>query len=194
MGVGINEVSQEMADESGLATPAGALINQVIEGSPAEQAGFMAGDIIVRFNGNDIISSGDLPFHVGLTAPESSAEVQVIREGAPMSLSMMVGKLASGNPQTLSSNQDNNNSLGLLITELDRDEDASGVMVINVTNDVGSEADFQSGDILISINGQSTASVSAFTETVESLPQNQALPALIERNGRQLFLTVRIPD
>ena len=67
-------------------------------------------------------------------------------------------------------------------------------MVINVTNDVGSEADFQSGDILISINGQSTASVSAFTETVESLPQNQALPALIERNGRQLFLTVRIPD
>jgi serine protease Do len=194
MGVGINEVSQEMADESGLATPAGALINQVIEGSPAEQAGFMAGDIIVRFNGNDIISSGDLPFHVGLTAPESSAEVQVIREGAPMSLSMMVGKLASGNPQTLSSNQDNNNSLGLLITELDRDEDASGVMVINVTNDVGREADFQSGDILISINGQSTASVSAFTETVESLPQNQALPALIERNGRQLFLTVRIPD
>jgi serine protease Do len=194
MGVGINEVSQEMADESGLATPAGALINQVIEGSPAEQAGFMAGDIIVRFNGNDIISSGDLPFHVGLTAPESSAEVQVIREGAPMSLSMMVGKLASGNPQTLSSNQDNNNSLGLLITELDRDEDASGVMVINVTNDVGSEADFQSGDILISINGQSTASVSAFTETVESLPQNQALPALIERNGRHLFLTVRIPD
>ncbi|MBT3709885.1 MAG: PDZ domain-containing protein, partial [Gammaproteobacteria bacterium] len=138
--------------------------------------------------------SGALPFHVGLTAPESSAEVQVIREGAPMSLSMMVGKLASGNPQTLSSNQDNNNSLGLLITELDRDEDASGVMVINVTNDVGSEADFQSGDILISINGQSTASVSAFTETVESLPQNQALPALIERNGRQLFLTVRIPD
>ena len=194
MGVGINEVSQEMADESGLETPAGALINQVIEGSPAERAGFMAGDIIVRFNGNDIISSGDLPFHVGLTAPESSAEVQVIREGAPMSLSMMVGKLASGNPQTLGSNQDNNNPLGLLITELDSEEDASGVMVINVTNDVGREADFQSGDILISINGQSTASVSAFTETVESLPQNQALPALIERNGRHLFLTVRIPD
>ncbi|MDG2174634.1 MAG: Do family serine endopeptidase [Gammaproteobacteria bacterium] len=194
MGVGINEVSQEMADEAGLATPAGAVINQVIQGSPAEMAGFMAGDIIVRFNGNDINSSGDLPFHVGLTAPDSNAEVQVIRDGGPMSLSMTVGKLEADNSQTLGSNQDSNNPFGLLITELDREEGPSGVLVVNVTNAVGREADFQMGDILISINGQSTSSVPIFNEVVESLPQNQVIPALIERNGRQLFLTVRIPD
>lgn len=194
MGVGINEVSQQVADEAGLATPTGAYINQVIGGSPAEEAGFMSGDIIVRFNGNEIVSSGDLPFHVGLTAPESPVDVQVIRDGMPMSIVMSVGRLASGNPVRLSSSQESNNPLGLMITESERDNGSAAVLIVNVEPGTGREAGFQPGDLLISINGQNTGSIADFNALVEMLPREQVLPALVERDGEQFFLTLRLPN
>ena len=194
MGVGINEVSQELADEAGLASPAGAMVNQVIEGSPAEAAGFKSGDIIISFNGNEIISSGDLPFHVGLTAPEADAEVQIIREGNPMSLTMTVGKLASGNPLQLSNNTSGSNALGLMVTDGEAADGSSGVLIANVISDTGREAGFVSGDILLSINGSATGSVEEFNAVVSELPRDQVIPALVEREERQFFLTVTIPD
>jgi serine protease Do len=194
MGVGINEVSQEAANEANMASPVGALVNQVIEGSPAEDAGFMAGDIIIRFNGNEISNSGDLPFHVGLTAPDAVADVEIIRGGSPQTLMMTVGKLAAGNSQQLSSTQGDANPLGLMITESRRGDQQSGVLIASVVGEVGEEAGFQPGDILLSINAEETGSVEEFNEVVSNLPMNQPIPALVERNERQFFLTVEIPE
>jgi len=194
MGVGINEVSQELADKEGLASPVGAFVNQVIEGSPAEAAGFKSGDVIVRFNGNEIISSGDLPFYVGLTAPQSDAEVQIIRDGNPMALTMRVGKLTSGNPLALEGNTSGSNILGLMVTDGKSSDGSSALLVASVLSDTGREAGFQTGDVLLSLNGDPTGSVDEFNSVVSSLPRNQVIPALIEREDRQFFLTVTIPD
>jgi len=194
MGVGINEISQELADKEGLASPVGAFVNQVIEGSPAEAAGFKSGDVIVRFNGNEIISSGDLPFYVGLTAPQSDAEVQIIRDGNPMALTMRVGKLTSGNPLALEGNTSGSNILGLMVTDGKSSDGSSALLVASVLSDTGREAGFQTGDVLLSLNGDPTGSVDEFNSVVSSLPRNQVIPALIEREDRQFFLTVTIPD
>jgi len=194
MGVGINEISQELADKEGLASPVGAFVNQVIEGSPAEAAGLKSGDVIVRFNGNEIISSGDLPFYVGLTAPQSDAEVQIIRDGNPMALTMRVGKLTSGNPLALEGNTSGSNILGLMVTDGKSSDGSSALLVASVLSDTGREAGFQTGDVLLSLNGDPTGSVDEFNSVVSSLPRNQVIPALIERQDRQFFLTVTIPD
>jgi len=194
MGVGINEISQELADKEGLASPVGAFVNQVIEGSPAEAAGFKSGDVIVRFNGNEIISSGDLPFYVGLTAPQSDAEVQIIRDGNPMALTLRVGKLTSGNPLALEGNTSGSNILGLMVTDGKSSDGSSALLVASVLSDTGREAGFQTGDVLLSLNGDPTGSVDEFNSVVSSLPRNQVIPALIERQDRQFFLTVTIPD
>lgn len=194
MGVGINDVSQELAVEANLPTPTGALVTQVIEGSPAEKAGFLAGDIILKFNEADIVNSGDLPFHVGLTAPESVAAVDIIRNGEPLQISMTVGKLASGNGQAVDDRGMSNDTLGLMLTDSDRPDAAEGVMVIRVTGEVGEQADFRAGDILLSINGEQTPDIETFNAVVPTLPRDQVIPALIERDGRQSFLTVTIPE
>ncbi len=194
MGVGINEVSQELADEAGMSSPAGALVNQVIEGSPAERAGFQTGDIITRFNGSAIVSSGDLPFHVGLTAPDTEAAVDVIRGGKATTIMMIVGKLASDNLLELSGNQADRNPLGLMLTDSERDDEEPGVLVVRVIGEAGRKAGFASGDILLSINGQETPSVDAFNSVIAGLPRNRVMPALVERDGRQFFLTINIPE
>jgi serine protease Do len=194
MGVGINDVSQEVADESGLQVPGGALVTQVITGSPAEKAGFQAGDIILRFNNAKIDSSGDLPFHVGMTAPDSVAAVDLFRDGMPMTLNMTVGKLASAGGPVLGSQDMDNDTLGLMLAENDSRGDARGILVVRVTGPVGREAGFEEGDLLISLDGKPTTSLDAFNEVVEDLPRDQVLPALIERGNRQFYLTVSIPE
>ena len=193
MGVGINEVSQAVATDAEMDIPAGALVNQVIEGSPAERAGFLNGDIITHFNGSPILSSGDLPFHVGLTAPDSVADVDIIRDGEAMTLAMTIGRLASGNRTELSSTATDRNPLGLMITDTERADAASGVLVVNVIGPVGRDAGFLSGDILLSINGQETATVDQFNIVVSALPVDKVLPVLVERDGNQFFLTLKIP-
>jgi len=67
-------------------------------------------------------------------------------------------------------------------------------LVVNVVGDVGKEAGFQTGDILLSLNGQITGSVEQFNEVVSGLPMDQVIPALVERNERKFFLTVAMPN
>jgi len=193
MGVGISEISQEMADEAGLKSPSGALVTQVIQGSPAEHAGFLAGDIITHFNGREIVSSGDLPYNVGLTAPESEARVDVIRAGDPLTIAMTVGKLASAG-LSRETGQGSNTELGLVVTDAVRENGLSGVMVIRVDGDIGGQAGFQAGDILLSIDGVETTDVDTLNALVPDLGRERPLPALVERDGVQSYLTLRLPE
>ena len=61
LGVQIQSVSDDIADSLGLDKARGALVTQVIEGSPAEEAGFEAGDVILEFDHKDIPRMRELP-------------------------------------------------------------------------------------------------------------------------------------
>ncbi len=67
LGVLIQEVSRDLAETFGLKRPRGALIAEVMEGSPAAQAGLQAGDIVLEYDGEAIVMSSDLPPMVGRT-------------------------------------------------------------------------------------------------------------------------------
>ncbi|MEX2364999.1 MAG: Do family serine endopeptidase, partial [Pseudohongiellaceae bacterium] len=139
MGVVIEDVSPELAEAFDLDTPHGALVNQVMEPSPAAAAGFRSGDVIVSFNGKVIDTSGDLPFHVGMTAPDTEVAVEVIRNGKPVTISMTVGDLDAAQLQLTrrAPEPPQVNKLGVIVSELDpeRKQDLgldSGVVVEQV--------------------------------------------------------------
>lgn len=199
MGVSIANVSQELAEAFDLDTPHGALVNQVVEGSPAEEAGFESGDVIVLFNGQEIVTSGDLPYYVGLTAPGTEASVEIIRDGRIRTINMTVGSLPEDNLTLANRPELQLNNLGVEVAELDEETRnqlslQTGVVVERVLGEVAREAGFREGDILISINGEEIDSVSEFNKVVADLPTNRAFPVLVARGSRQSFFTVRIPD
>jgi len=94
----------------------------------------------------------------------------------------------------LSSSQGDPNPLGLMIADSERDNEEPGVLVVRVIGETGRKAGFASGDILLSIDGQATPSVDAFNSVVAGLPRNRVLPALVERDGSQFYLTINIPE
>ena len=81
LGIGIAEVSRELAEALKLPKAAGAGVRSVEADSPAEKAGIRAGDIILKFEGKTIEKSSELPRLVGATKPGTKVTVQVWSQG-----------------------------------------------------------------------------------------------------------------
>ncbi len=81
LGVAVQEVTKDLADSFGLDVPRGALIGSVLKDSPAEKAGLKNGDVIIDFDGQQIIYSGDLPLIVGRIPPEKKVNATIFRDG-----------------------------------------------------------------------------------------------------------------
>lgn len=96
LGVYVQEVDKSLARSSGLTKTQGALVAQVEVGSPADVAGIQAGDIILYFDNEEIIESGDLPHVVGLLSPGSQIKAQLIRGKKKKTLDVIVGTLPDG--------------------------------------------------------------------------------------------------
>jgi len=86
LGVGIQELSKDLATSLNLPNASGALVTNVHEDSPAGKAGIKRGDTIISFQGQNIVDPRGLQRAVTRTPVGSPVEMTVIRDGAPMTL------------------------------------------------------------------------------------------------------------
>jgi serine protease Do len=93
LGIAIQGLSQGLADAFGLKRPDGALVSAVEPGSPAAKAGLEPGDVILKFNGKEIVNATDLPVEVGDSKPGTSVKLDLFREGANKELDVTLGQL-----------------------------------------------------------------------------------------------------
>ena len=93
LGVRIQSVTPELAEGLKMAKPMGALIAAVTDGGPADKAGIRQGDVVVKFNGQDIDEMRHLPRIVAETAFDTSVPVVVLRQGKEMTFQVKVGEL-----------------------------------------------------------------------------------------------------
>lgn len=197
LGVGYEDVSQSLAEAFNLATPHGALINRVIEGSPAQNAGLQTGDIVVSIDGQEVRTGADLPYFVGLLMPGAEVSLSLIRAGETLKLPVTLDSLDN---QALSSEETvvEQNRVGLLVRTLDEAELQeygleTGVMV-ETAEAAAADARIQPGDIIISINGREISSQAELDELAPELPVDRAIPVLVVRGEAQSFFTLRIVE
>ncbi len=96
LGVRIQEVSPDLVKSLGLDRPRGALVADVTPTGPAQKAGIQPGDVIVKFNGEDIHEMRDLPRIVAETAVGTKVDVEVMREGKLIDILVELGRLEAG--------------------------------------------------------------------------------------------------
>ncbi len=203
IGVVIQEVTKDLALSFGLDRPRGALVNSVEKGSPADKAGIEATDIITRFDGKPVESSGDLPRIVGATRPGASAQVEVWRKGAARTLSLTVGELqeervaARDAPRERKPAELAANRLGIAVSELSAEQKkdmrlAQGLVVVDVRPDA--KADVRRGDVILKMvhNGQHTELKTSeqFNKLLAGLDKNAVITLQVRRGENTAFVTV----
>lgn len=202
LGVVIQEVNKDLAESFGLKQAKGALVAQLVPGSPAELGGLQSGDIITAFNGQEINLSSDLPHRVGRIKPGSKAKLNIVRNGKAKTIRLEIGalpdadgvKLSQMAPQT----ERQVNRLGIRVAPVSAQQQRSygdGVVVQSVESGrPGSMAGILRGDVITMIYGEKVRSVDEFNRIVKSLPKGRSVPMQVIRRGTAMFIPVRLSE
>ncbi len=203
LGVLIQDVTRELAESFKMDKPKGALVSRVLPESPAAAAGFEVGDIIVSFNGENIIRSKDLPPIVGRTPVNKKVPVQVIRKGENKRLYVKIGELPSDDE--LQARNDSSepktsreNRLSVTVAELtDKQRKAyevseNGVLVTQIKRGPALKAGIRKGDVILRLNDIEVKDVKHFSDIVSDLPEDRSVPVLIQRRSGPVFVALKI--
>jgi serine protease Do len=201
IGVVIQEMTKELAESFGLAKPAGALVNSVEPDSPAERAGIETSDIILKFDGKPVESSGDLPRIVGATRPTSKATVQVWRKGATRDLTVVVGELPEEKiaVRTSKREQSADNGLGFVAGDIPAEKRQEmklngGVIVEQISP--GLRTDVREGDVILALINKGIKtdlkSAAQFNKLVSQVEKGANVSLLVKRGEQQLFVTLKM--
>ncbi|MGH8461009.1 MAG: Do family serine endopeptidase [Stenotrophobium sp.] len=201
LGVVVQEVDRATAQALGMDKPEGALVARVVGGSPGEQAGIKAGDVILSYNGEELPSSTALPPLVGSTDPGQIVTLQVMREHKNITIKVEVGTL-NGQQDSVIADAPAPASigpLGLAVQPLTPDKRreaqvvSGGVLVMNVVDGPALRAGVRVGDILLQINGQQVDTPDRLAVVASRLTPGVSVQVLVQRRGSPLFLTMDVP-
>lgn len=205
LGVLIQDVTRELAESLGMDKPRGALVAKVLPDSPAQNADFKVGDVIVSFAGKDIDHSSDLPPLVGMSPVGSNLVAKVVRNRKMVDVNVMIAELPSeediqaSNGKGGSGNKSaTSNRLGLSVVENDKERGNSesnegGVLVQKVDSGPARDAGIRKDDVIMMIDNTKIKDVRHFKDVVTGLEAGQAVPVLIHRRGSPLFLALKVP-
>jgi serine protease Do len=203
LGVSIQEITPALAKEFGLKEAKGALVSDVLSGSPAEKAGFKRGDVIVEFMGQPIESSTQLRNLVARTAVGAKGKVKVVRENKEKELEVTIEEqpkdVAKSGPKEPDAAEPSMRLSGVevrnvtpeMAKQLDLARGAKGVVITRL--DPGSaaeEAGLQRGDLIMEINRKPISNTDDYERILSKADKNEAILLLVGRQGRTLFLTV----
>ena len=197
LGVVIQEVSADLAESFGLARPRGALVAEVQEGSPAAKGGLQASDVVLKFDGKPIESSGDLPRVVGNTKPGTKVVVQVWRKGGLKELNVVTGEMPTEEKPALGSKDQKSYSRGgLVLSELTAEQRkelkiSGGLLVQEVTGDA-LRAGIREGDLILAVNNSEVRTVEQFRKLIGTVAVGKSAAILVRRGDSSLYVPLKI--
>ena len=202
LGVVIQDVTSELAESFGLKKPRGALISQVVPDSPAGKAGLEPGDVILKFDGKKVSSSSDLPPIVGRTTLGEAVPVEIMRANKRQTIRVVVEQLPGEGEDVqqnikTKSGQLLDDRLAIEVadlTERQREQYAieGGVVVVNVEQGAAASAGIRRGDTILIMNNQKIISAKQFLALAKKLPEDKAVPVLVQRGQGSIFLALKI--
>ncbi|OGB92279.1 MAG: hypothetical protein A2Z31_07470 [candidate division NC10 bacterium RBG_16_65_8] len=199
LGIGIQELTEELASQFGVKPEEGVLVGNVMKDSPAEKGGLKTGDIIQEFNNAKITSVRQLQREVAQTAVNAPAKVTVLREKQPLSLTIMLGEQPSEvTAGPAESPAETGEQFGLSVQELTpelREQlkvQAEGGVVVSGVEDGGpaARAGLRAGDVVAEVNRERVRSVADFIRIVGQMRRGSNLLLLVQREGGSRFVVV----
>lgn len=196
LGVMIQKITPDLAKSFGLSQSEGALVGDVIPDGPAAKGGVKRGDVIVMFDGQQVKDMEDLPKIVAATRPNSVVDVEVIRDGSRMTLSVSI-ELLEDSQETVVAKAD---PLGLQVQDITEElaqslklESVEGVLVSDVTaGNAAAEAGIRRGDVISEMNRSTVKDMRDYQNLLASVEKGSSVLFLIKRGGSTIYIAVKV--
>lgn len=188
MGVTFQSLDKALVKSLNLPSAKGALVTNVVKGSPAEKAGLKSGDVIVGFDGKVVNTDMDLPKIVAVTPIDKQVKVLVIRDGKQKELHLTVATAPTGD-KAQDQKPGEHASIGISVQEITpelaqrlRLSDVAGVVITEVKpGSPAEEAGISRGELVLELNGQRVDSIKQFSDLVASVKKGDMVRLLLRR-------------
>ncbi len=199
LGVFIDELDSETAEMLNVNTLHGALITDVIHNSPAESAGIEEGDVIVEFNGEEVLNPSNLKNVVSLTPPGEKSRVKLIRDGREKTVNVLLEELPDNPQQLATQSKSHVNEFGFTLEKINQNirqkyniKSENALVVTDIDPDgIAYEKGIREGDIIRRVGTEKVTTVSEFNQLSHSLKSKGAILLLVKKpNGESRFYTL----
>lgn len=199
LGIAIQSVDADMAKAFGLNQGGGALVADVLPGSPAAKAGIERGDIITELNDQPVQGPDDLSVHISELAPGTTVHLKVARNGELRDITATLTELPEKQEQasTMGNNKSAlqgvqvENLTPAIARQLGLGSAVSGVVITSVDPSRAAAAtDLESGDVIQEVNRKPVHNVGEYNRALSGLG-NQPVLLLLNRGGSSRFIVVK---
>lgn len=200
LGVRIQPLSQDLADQFGLKDTRGVLVGDVQKGTPSEKAGLKQADVIVELDGKKIDEAAAFRNAIAMKSPGSKVNLTVVREGHRMEIPVTLDKLPENVNVAAIEDAKTSNSWGLSVQPLTAElakkfgyAADSGVIISEVTpNSPASEAGLEPGMLIQQVNRRNVRTADDFSESIQKDPESKSLLLLVTSSQGSRFVVLKM--
>ncbi len=201
LGVGIQDVSRDIADSVGLKSPRGALVTEPSAGGPADKAGIKSGDVIVKVDGDDIQDALDLSRTIASKDPGTAVTIDLWRGGKEESVQVTLDTLNDtkvaaveqpAQPETPAAPTPS--SVGITVVP---NSGGEGLLIQDIdAASIAAEKGFQVGDAILEVDNQKVATADEFEKAITGVKDSGRGTALIkaQRDGNSRFIGLPLTE
>ena len=201
LGVQISEVTRDVAESLGLGKARGAEVSMVEAGGPAEKGGIKVGDIILKFNGQPIDTTRDLPRRVGAAKVGTQASVTVWRRGAQLDVPVTIvaledDKAVAAKPQPgKPAPGAAPNALGLHVSNLTAEQRRAlkieGGVIVDASEGRAATAGVRTGDLILQMNNVEIKDAAQFNALASKLDAKKSVAVLVRRESVTQYIVIK---
>ena len=202
LGVYIQEVTPEIAEQFNLTEAKGVLVGDVIKNSPAEETGIKTGDIIMKVNNEEVNSPEELQNKIGNIEIGKEANIEIVRNGETISFVVKIGEMPTVEAEGSESPKEKVFSVqtGLKVepvtTEIAKELGLPWVKGLVITEVIpGSSADdmgLQKGDVVLEANRTEVSSIGEWEKVINKLEPGDTLLLLVFRNQHTYYVPIKV--
>jgi Do/DeqQ family serine protease len=185
LGVSMYTVTPDIAHSLGLANALGALVSQVVDGSPAEKAGIHTGDVITSVNGQPVKSNSELRNSIGLMRVGDKVEIGLLRDGKPVKVTAIIAD-TTATTQPGPAESIHKAFEGATLTDA---PDGSGALVKSVEpGSAAAQSGLRNNDVIV---GANRGRVTTLQQLRERAKGNSVLVLEVRRGNGILIIPLR---
>ena len=196
LGVGIQDITDEVAEYYGIETKQGVLVTEVFPGDPADSAGLKPQDIILSINGKNVGTAREITGIIADTGVGKTVKIKVLRNGNTKTYKVKIAKRDEARISTRDTRKKEQAELGIRVAEITPEvarrfklKDTKGVIVVGVEPDSkADEAGIKIHDIIKEINHNSITTVNDLNKIVDKVKKGETIYIYIWRMNQGILV------